>query len=43
MEMDIDLKSNRMIIDFQDNDEFEDFIEFMEKAGYKVRKSQAYN
>jgi hypothetical protein len=43
MEIDLDLKTNRMIIDFKDDEEFDDFIKFMEDAGYKVKKSQAYN
>jgi len=43
MKVDILLKENRMTIDFENDKEFEDFIQFMEKAGYKVRDYQAYN
>ena len=38
MKADIFLKKKRIIFDFDNELEFDDFIDAMDKAGYKVRK-----
>lgn len=38
MEIEIDFKNNRMIIDFKDDSELDNLVDVMEEAGYKVKK-----
>jgi len=40
MKADFFLKKRMIILDFEDDNEFDDFIDFMDKSGYKVSKCE---